>query len=374
MRELGQRAKQGRLTIGLDLGDRTSHYCVIDAGGEVIVQDQLATTKTGLNSLFGKLGPSRVALEVGTHSPWASRHLAALGHEVIVANPRNVEWITQSRRKNDRLDAEKLARMARVDPKLLSPIRHRGEQAQRDLAVIRTRMVLINARTQMVNSARGQVKSFGQRLASCDCDQVGPELGQELTEEVRQIVEPLLQAAAQLTKQIKALDERIHQMTERYPEIELLTAIYGVGELTAVTFVLTLDDAGRFGKSREVGPYLGLVAGQHQSGKQERAQRITKEGDHLLRRLLVQCAHCLLKQGAPDSDLRRWGLAKMDQQRQQQQQRSGKKGTKVKGKKRVLVAVARRLAVLMHKLWINGEVYEPLYQAERSGRGQRAVA
>jgi transposase len=164
MRELGQQAKEGRLTIGLDLGDRTSHYCVIDAGGEVIVQDQLATTKTGLNSLFGKLGPSRVALEVGTHSPWASRHLAALGHEVIVANPRNVEWITQSRRKNDRLDAEKLARMARLDPKLLSPIRHRGEQAQRDLAVIRTRMVLINARTQMVNSARGQVKSFGQRL------------------------------------------------------------------------------------------------------------------------------------------------------------------------------------------------------------------
>ncbi len=365
-RQIQKLARDGRLTIGLDLGDRNSHYCILNEQGETVIQGRLATTKTGLNQLFEKLAPCRVALEAGTHSPWASRHLAALGHEVIVANPRQVEWITQSRRKNDRLDAEKLARLARLDPKLLAPIRHRGEQAQRDLAVIRTREVFVEERTKVINSARGQVKSLGYRLRSCDGDQVDEELAASLPEEVRSVVEPLLQTAEYLTKQIEAADERIHQMAERYPEIELLTVIYGVGELTALAYVLTLEDCRRFSKSREVGPFLGLVPGQDQSGEQDLAQRITKEGDRLLRKLLVQCAHCILRHAAPDSDLRRWGLAKLEEYPKQPPGQSGKKGKRPKGKKRVLVALARRLAVLMHKLWANGEAYEPLYQANRA--------
>ncbi|MFN0170000.1 MAG: IS110 family transposase [Bryobacteraceae bacterium] len=367
LRDLRQRAEKGRLSIGLDLGDRMTHYCVLDEKGELCIQGKLATTKTGLNPLLEQLPETRVVLEVGTHSPWASRHVSGMGHEVIVANPRRVSMISGSKRKNDRLDAEKLARLGRVDPKLLAPIHHRDEDVQRDLMEIRMRHVLVESRTKLVNSARGQMKSMGYRLRSCDCDQVGVELAAELPEEVRKPVEVLLETVAHLTKQIKLAEERIHAVAQRYPEIELLTVIYGVGELTALAYVLTVEDKTRFSKSREVGPYLGMVPGQAQSGEKDSQQRITKEGDRMVRWLLVQCAHCILKEGAPDSDLRRWGLAKLEEH-QQQAQKSGKKGTKGtkgKGKKRVLVAVARRLAVVMHVLWANGEEYDPLYGAKQ---------
>jgi transposase len=375
LRELRQRAEQERLTIGLDLGDRNTHYCVLDEKGEVLIQGKLATTKTGLNPLFEPLPPTRVVLEVGTHSPWASRQVAGMGHEVIVANPRRLALISQSRRKNDKLDAEKLARLGRMDPKLLAPIQHRDEDVQRDLMEIRIRHVLVESRTKLVNSARGQVKSLGYRLGSCDCDQVGVELAAELPEPVREAVEPLLETVAYLTQKIKAAEERIHGVAQRYPEIELMTVIYGVGELTALAFVLTIEDAERFGKSREVGPYLGMVPGQSQSGDKDPQQRITKEGDRMVRWLLVQSAHCILKHGAPDSDLRRWGLAKLEEHKQEQEQKSGKKVTKAKGKKRVVVAVARRLGVLMHVLWANGEVYDPLYGAkQQAAQAAKAAA
>lgn len=368
-----KKRKQGagqRLSVGLDLGDRSTHYCILDEQGEILKQGSVPTTSAGLRGLLEKLPASRVALEVGTHSPWVSRQTAAMGHEVIVANPRNVAWITQSRRKNDRLDAEKLARLARLDPQMLSPVRHRGEQAQQDLAVIRSRAVLIEARTRIINSARGQAKSLGERLRSCDADQVSAELAASLPGGIRNVVEPLLTAAGHLTEQIQAVEAAIHAIRLRYPEIEMLTAIYGVGELTALSFVLTIEDQQRFGKSRDMGPYLGLVPGQDQSGSSDPQQRITKEGDKLLRWMLVQCAHCILKRGAPDSDLRRWGLAKLEEGKQAQ----AKPARKPKGKKRVLVAVARRLAVLLHKLWSTGEVYDPLYGAKAAERAARRVS
>src|SRR5579859_1495261 len=136
-KQIRKLAARQRLTVGLDLGDRTSRYCILDEAGEVVSEKSLPTTKTGLSSIFAKMPTSRVALEVGTHSPWVSRHIASLGHEVIVANPHKVKLITQSLQKNDRMDAQRLARLARVDPKLLSPIRHRGEEGQAALAVIR---------------------------------------------------------------------------------------------------------------------------------------------------------------------------------------------------------------------------------------------
>ena len=371
-RELQQQAGQEQLTIGLDMGDRMSQYCVLSKQGEKLREDRLGTTRTGLSSLFEKLPRVRVVLEAGTHSPWASRHLTQLGHEVIVANPRRVQLISGSRRKNDRVDAEKLARLGRMDPELLSPIRHRGEETQRDLAEIRTRNVLVEARTKLINAARGQIKSLGYRLDSCDCDQADADLAQGLPEEVREVVKPLLETVAHLSGKIALADQRIQEVAKRYPEITLLTAIGGVGELTALTFVLTIENAERFGKSRQVGPYLGLVPGQAQSGNSDPQQRITKEGDRMMRWLLVQCAHCMMRHGAADSDLRRWGLAKLEEMNARQQSTGGKH--RHRGKKRVLVAVARRLAVLMHKLWASGEVYDPLYRAKRLAKKAQPVA
>lgn len=372
IRTIQEQARKQQLTIGLDLGDRKTHVCILGERGDVLVADQLASTKTGVSRLFAKLARCRVALEVGTHSPWMSRLIAGWGHEVIVANPRNVAWVVESRRKNDRLDAEKLARLARFDPKVLSPVQHRSQQAQLDLVEIRSRAVLVEARTKIVNSARGQAKALGYRLASCDADLVDTDLASELPKAARLLLQPLLEAVAGLTAQIQQSDQRIHEVAKRYPEIEMLTAISGVGELTALTFVLTIDNEQRFAKSRAIGAYLGLVPGQSQSGKSDPQQRITKEGDRMMRTLLVQCAHCILRRNAPDSDLKRWGLAKINGQTQEAVKQGGKSAPR---KKRVLVAVARKLAVLMHRLWVNGEVYDPLYLAkQRAADALKAAA
>ena len=356
VRRVGQ---QQRLTIGLDLGDRNTHYCILDEAGEVVSESRIATTQAGFGSLLEKMPSSRVALEVGTHSPWVSRLLTGYGHEVVVANPHQVKLITQNSRKNDRVDAKRLAQLARVDPQLLSPIRHRGAETQADLAVIRGRATLVEARTGLINSARGLVKPLGERLKKCDADQVGEDLAENLSTTARQAIEPLLKSVAELTKQIRACDEQIQQIAKRYP-VELLTQVYGVGTLIALTFLLTIEDAERFSRSRDVGPFLGLQPRQRDSGESQPQLGISKTGDRLLRSLLVQAAHCMLRKGAPDSDLREWGLKKAEQ--------GGKKG-----KRRALVGMARKLAVLLHRLWVTGEVYDPLYNRKLQQAAAKAA-
>jgi transposase len=363
-REIRALSCKQKLTVGLDLGDRSTHYCIVDETGTVVSEGALPTTKTGLESLFGKMAPSRVALEVGTHSPWVSRQLAGLGHEAIVANAHQVKSITESVRKNDRRDARQLAWLARVDPRLLSPIRHRGEQAQMDLAMIRARADLMEARTRLVNSARGLVKPMGERLAQCDADQAGQKLAEGLKEEVRLVVEPLLKIVEEISGQIEEYDQKIAAIAQRYPEEELLRQVYGVGRLIALTYVLTLEDGERFTHSRDVGPYLGLTRQKRDSGEREPELGISKAGDGLLRSLLVQGAHCILRKGAPESDLREWGLGK-----------AGKGGKRAK--KRAVVAVARKLAVLLHHLWVTGEVYDPHHNrkaAEAAAEKRKSAA
>lgn len=346
-------------TVGVDLGDRDSHYCILNEGGEVVSRGEVATTKTGFGSQFREMPRSRVVLEVGTHSPWVSRQLRMLGHEVIVANPHRVKLIARSKRKNDRIDAEQLARLGRADVKLLYPIRHRGEAAQADLAVIRARDVVVKARTKLITAARGLTKSFGERLKPCDPDQVTEKLAAGLGVEVNHAVGGLLRAVSEMTKEIGTYDRQIREMEERYPEVKLLKQVHGVGTLVALGFVLTIDDAERFVHSRDVGAMLGLVPGQRDSGAHEGQMAITKAGDRLVRSLLVQAAHCVLREGAPDSDLKSWAVARAGQ--------GGKRG-----KKRVVVAVARKLAVLLHHLWVSGEVYDPQYN--RKLRGSRTAA
>jgi transposase len=358
-----------RLTVGVDLGDRDSHYCILDEAGEKASEGKVATTKTGLDSVFGKMAASRIALEVGTHSPWVSRHLAAMGHEVIVANPRKVKLITQSVKKNDRMDAEHLARLARVDPKLLSPIQHRGPEGQADLAVIRARAGLIDARTGLINTARGLAKPMGERLQKCDADYVKGSLADGLSEAVQNAIRPLLKSVEEINKQIGGYDQRIEGIAKKYPEMKLLKQVHGVGTLIALTYILTIEDAGRFAHSREVGPYLGLTRKLRDSGESQPELGISKAGDELLRRLLVQGAHCILRQGAPDSDLKAWGMGML-------QNGGGKKVSK-KRKKKAIVAVARKLAVLLHRLWVTGEVYDPHYNrkaAQAAAKGKAKAA
>src|SRR5437762_5728803 len=332
-----------KLTIGLDLGDRWSFYCVLDEAVEILLEQKVATTPESLKQAFAKIPRSLIALETGTHSPWVSRLLTELGYKVIVAHAQKVQLITKSNRKDDRHDARTLARLARIDPELLGPVRHRSAQAQIHLTVIRARAELVRARTALVNAARGLVKSYGQRLPKCGTRQGSRELAAGLHAELREVLEPLLKEVESLNERIKEYDERMEKIAkESYPHVELLKQVKGVGTQIALTYVLTLDDPQRFPKSREVGCFLGLRPGRRDSGQSQPQMHISKEGDPYLRTMLVQGAHYILGPFGEDSDLRRWGLRLAE--------RGGKNA-----KKRAVVAVARKLAVLLHRLWVSAE-------------------
>jgi len=337
-----------KLTIGFDLGDRSSWYCVLDERGEVVLEQKVSTTPKAMKEVFGGMPRSRMALETGMHSPWVSRLLSELGHEVIVAHARNVRLIGESRKKDDRMDAQTLARLARIDPQLLCPVKHRSARAQADLTVIRARAGLVRARTALVNTARGLAKSYGERLRGCNVRNMNPEKAQELSPELQRALEPLLAGIESLSERIREYNEGIEQLAqESYPQVARLKQVKGVGTLIALTFLLTLEDAHRFRKSRDVGCYVGLQPGRRNSGQSEPQMHISKEGDPYLRTLLVQGAHHILGPFGADSDLRRWGLKLAV--------RGGRNG-----KKRAVIATARKLAVLLHRLWVSGAAYEPL--------------
>ena len=342
-----------KLTIGFDLGDRSSWYCLLDEVGEVLREQKLGTTPKAMREVFGSMPHCRIALETGMHSPWVSRVLSDLGHEVIVAHARNVRLIGESRKKDDRLDARTLARLARIDPQLLCPVKHRSAKAQADLTVIRARAGLVRARTALVNTARGLAKSYGERLRGCNVRNMNPEKAEGLSPELQRALEPLLAGIETLSERIGECNERIEKLAQAsYPQVARLKQVKGVGTLIALTFLLTLEDANRFRKSRDVGCYLGLQPGRRNSGQSEPQMHISKEGDPYLRTLLVQGAHHILGPFGADSDLRRWGLKLAE--------RGGKNG-----KKRAVIATARKLAVLLHRLWVSGEVYEPLRNSQR---------
>lgn len=336
-------------TIGIDLGDRVSTICVLDADGEVIDTGTVRMTADAFTRRFAREAPARIVLEASSQSPWTSRLLSSLGHEVVVANPHRVRLIGESQRKDDRTDAETLARLGRIDPQLLGPITHRSEQLQRDMAVLRSREAILSCRTQLINHARGIAKAtLGHRLPSCGASTFHHRALAAMPPELALSLNPVLVAVGGLTQTLRTLEREIDRIIrERYPEATALQQVVGVGPLTSLAFVLTIGDPNRFRSSRSVGAYCGLTPGRRQSGSRDPQLRITKAGDSFLRRLLVQAAHYILGRFGPDSDLRRWGLAHAA---------AGGKN----GKRRAVVAVARKLAVLLHRLWVSGEVYQPL--------------
>jgi len=351
----GSRERE-KMTVGLDLGDRYSYLCLIDQeSGEVIEEGRLRTTPEALRRRFASEQPMRIAIEAGTHSPWVSRVLEGCGHEVLVANARKLRLIYANKRKTDEVDAENLARLARLDPKLLYPLKHRSEESQAHMALIRSREALVGSRTQLVNHVRGAVKSFGRRLPKRPARSFHNKAAEHIPETLLPALGPILETIASLTQRIRDYEHELESISrEHYPETDLLRQVEGIGPLTALAFVLTLEDPYRFEKSRSVGAYLGLVPARDQSGDTDPQKRISKEGDEMLRRLLVSGAHYILGPFGSDSDLRRHG--------EKIASRGGKNA-----KKRAVVAVARKLSVLLHRLWVSGEFYDPLYNAHRCG-------
>src|SRR5215208_6459006 len=286
-----------KMTAGLDLGDKYSYLCLIDTqSGEIMEEGRLRTTPEALRRRFSSEQPLRIAIEAGTHSPWVSRVLEEeCGHEVLVANARKLRLIYANKRKSDEIDAENLARLARLDPKLLYPLKHRGEECQAHLAVIRSRQALVDCRTQLVNHVRGAVKSFGPRLPKCPARSFHKRAPEHVPEALRAALGPVLEQIGWLAERIREYDRQLEAVSkERCPETHLLSQVEGVGTLTALSFVLTLEDPHRFEKSRSVGAYLGLVPATDRSGERDPQRRISKEGDEMLRKLLVGSAHYIL--------------------------------------------------------------------------------
>lgn len=340
--------KGERWTIGVDLGDKDCSYCALDGTGAVVGQGRLRTTQAGFRSLFENIESAKVVVETGTHSSWVAELLSSLGHEVLVADARKIELISRNARKSDRRDAELLARLGRVDLELLHPVKVRSTQVRRDLSILRSRAALVATRTKLVNHVRGVAKFSGHRLRSCSARSFHKRVLDDVPVELHPIFVPVLDVIEHLTEKIKVYEEQIETLcTTDYPQTAMLRQVNGVGPLTALCFVLTIEQPGRFKKGRDVGAYLGLVPRRDQSGGSDPELRITKAGDQMLRTLLVQGAHYIIGPFGKDSDLRRFGLSLV------------KRGGQT-AKKKAVVAVARKLAVLLRALWITGEVYEPL--------------
>jgi transposase len=346
-------SKESAFSVGIDLGDKKCRFCFLDAKGDIVFEDALSTTQEEFKAYFSSIPKARIAIEVGTHSPWICELLETIGHTVYVANPRRMESIHKNRRKNDKVDARTLARLVRADPELLYPIRHRGAEVRHDLVLLRARDALVGVRASLINSMRGLVKSVGGRLPKCSVECFPNSVADSIPERLDPALRPMLEQIELLTAKIKKYDQLVeHLVTKKYPETGAPLQVKGVGPVTSLAFVLTIENPERFQKSRDVGAYLGLVPRQDESGDSSPQLRITKTGDVMVRRLLVNCAHFILGPFGEDSDLRRHGLKIAA--------RGGKNA-----KKRSAVAVARKLGVLLHRLWMTGEVYEPLYNSSR---------
>jgi len=344
-----KRSVKPELTVGLDLGDKSSRYCILNRDGELMEEGKVRSTEAGLRKQFGDEPRMRIGLETGTHSPWVKRLLTELGHEVIVANARKVRAITANESKNDRNDAEILARLAACDPKLLFPIQHRGVEKQQDLNLIRTRAALVRARTMLINAVRGLVKSAGGRLRSCSSDSFADKARASVPVELRAACEPLLDQIAHMKLTIRAMDKQIEALGEKYPEIAVLRTVPGVGPLVAACYVLTMNSPDRLHTNRQAGAFLGLRPRQSQSGDSDPECRISRTGNTYLRSLLVQSAQRILGPFGPPSALRQWGL---------QLAGSGSKSAK----RRAIVAVARKLAVMLYSMWRSGKKFETFPQ------------
>ena len=350
----GKMEWKGVAAIGMDLSDRTAVFHALDGKANTIGTGKVTLLTAEVQRWASQIPPTVIAIEAGTHSPWVSRALSGCGHEVIVANPVKVRLISQNTKKRDEEDAELTARLALADRTLLFPIRHRGEQAQIDLQVIRTRAIAVELRTKAIGHVRGAVKGYGARVPKCAAEAFVKTAKEAIPEVLRSTLGPMLSQIDQLTKTIAGYDRQVDKLVaDKYPEVARLTQIKGVGALTGLAFVLVLEDASRFRNSRSVGAFLGLVSKQDQSGDSDPQRGITKAGDSLLRRLLTQSAHYILGHYGKDCDLRRHG--------EKIAARGGKRA-----KKRATTAVTRKLSVLLHRLWISGDKYDPLYNSRRS--------
>ena len=283
-----------------------------------------------------------VVMETGTHSLWMSELIEKLGFEVIVAHARDLALIYRSDKKNDQLDAEKLARL------------HMTLERQTDLTVLKARDLVVRQRTQLINTIRGLLRAAGHKLIEEEYStRTIKKCCSALPEYMRPAIMPLLQQICYLDLAIKEYDRLVRKLCKKYPATKILQQITGVGELTSLAFVLIVGDPHRFDNAARLCAYLGVVPKQDQSGDTDKQLGITKKGNKLGRKLLIQAAHYILGPFGPDSELRSYGF------------RIQARGGKI-AKKKSYVAVARKLVTVMLALWKNPDIeYDPNFKATR---------
>jgi transposase len=343
------------LTIGLDVGDDHSYACVLSPEGD---RREVFSLRTDLEELRRRFDrpTARVVLEAGPHSRWMSKRLSEMGHEVVVVDPRKLGLVAKSHCKTDRRDAEILALLgtAAGARRLLGKVEHRSEEAHCDLAVLVTRDHFVRQRTMNINRVRGVLKSFGIRVPRMSTQRFHTKAAQYVPSALLPALLPILEEILSLQIRIKRLDDEIKRMAARYPQVERLRAIFGVGPIISLAFILSLGEPTRFKRSRDVGPFFGLTPRIFQTGRTNLQLPISRTGNPFVRRHMIQGAQCVLREKSPDCDLKRYG--------KKIEGRGGKYP-----KKRAVVAVARKLVVLMHQLLVDATPYDPWYTLKRAG-------
>ena len=334
--------------IGMDMGDKNHKAIGLSEDGEIIDRTEVPCTPEDVRAYLERFPGALLAIETGTHCRWVSRLGIGMGHEVLVGNARKLRMIWNSNRKNDWNDAEMLARVARTDRKLYSPVRLRDDDDQELLRMVKARDLLVKCRTGIVNKIRGFCKADGHHLPKCSADSF-MRLEHEVPMSVRTVSKPLFAMLKELAKKIGLYDVMIDKGIRKIhgEDAKLLEPIAGVGPVTTAAFLATVGDPATFGSARDAGPFFGLVPRQDQSGQTDKQMRITKEGNAVVRRLLVTAANYVMGPFGKDCDLRRHGM------------RIAERGGK-NAKKRAKVAVARKLAVLMLAILRTRSEYRPL--------------
>ncbi len=341
--------------IGFDLGKVNSQICIITLAGELI-ERRISTSRESLTKLLGSRPPAHILIEAATESEWVARHLEGLGHEVLVADPNFAPmYATRSRRvKTDKRDARTLAEACRLGA--YRPA-HRTSDKQRHIrAKLAVREALVRSRAKYISLIRALLRRDGLRIAAGTARCFSVRLADlATTPELRTEIRPLLDLLHSLNAQIKQADEELVQLVREDPVIKRLTTVPGVGPVTAVCFVATLDDITRFPDARQARAYLGLVPTEYSSGERQQRGRINKAGPNRARYLLVEAAWSILRHRSPaTADLYRWATAIRE-----------RRGTKV-----AVVALARKLAGILFAMWRDATEFQP--SAPRAGKALSA--
>lgn len=346
------------LTIGLDLGDRSTHVCVLDRDGEIVGETPLPTDRESIEALFNSVvaAQPRVIFEVGSQSRWVQKLARECGiNDILAVNPRKLALISKNLKKTDQNDAYLLARAGQALPELLSPIEHVSDEIYVERALMDSRLLLVQERTKLITRVRALAKTFGVKLQKCSTESFARNAPEQIPALLRPACHPLFALLELLDKQITAIEKACRKLIkEKYPIAAKLQRIGGVGEIVALYFVLAVADPSRIRNPRDIGAYFGLVPRKQQSGSSDPQLRITKAGNSGVRRLLVLAAHCLISRGK-DCALQRWALALC--------QRGGRNS-----KKRAIIALARKLAVVMLAIWKSGATYDPWHGVPPSER------